>query len=323
MSLSTKQLALLPVHNIFQTKEDLKQEEVNKELSVILSKAVKAPFHFDSLVLSVSAKLNKKSAILVQAAVKTSKGWSGMYKMFYISADYKKTFNNKPDEFAKIDTDILLPKEPVQYFKYQITVLGKANINLVCATVTQAKQKYNAALALETLDLKDFVLPFTPISQMEFKDKNLKNKICSPAAVAAVLNYYGKKVTLEETTAAVLDQNTAAFGTWPFNTAFAAQQGLNSCVVRCSSLAQAEGEIYQGRPVIVSIAYKAGKLKGAPVKETKGHLVTIIGFDKNGNVVAADSAAKTAKQAIITYDRKEFAQAWIKNKKGIAYAIEE
>ena len=73
------------------------------------------------------------------------------------------------------------------------------------------------------LDLKDFELPLSPISQMEFEDKTIANKICSPAALTAVLNYYGKKVTLAEAVKAVYDENAKIYGTWPLNTAVAAQ----------------------------------------------------------------------------------------------------
>jgi hypothetical protein len=317
-----EQLSLLPMHNIFHTRENFEIKEINKNLRVITSKPIKTPFGFDSLVMSVSAKLNKNAAVLVQAAVKTTKGWSGLYKLFYISRNYKKTFTQPGDGFASVDIDTLIPKEPVQHYKYQITILGKADISLITAAITKAKAKYDACLAEETLDLTDFVLPLKPVLQTTLKDKNLAARVCSPSALTSVLNYYGKKVTLLETIQGVLDESAQIYGAWPLNAAFAAQHGLNAAVVRCNSIAQAEGEVYKGHPIIASIAYKEGKLKGASVKETKGHLVTIIGFDAKGNVTVADSAAKTASTAIMTFDRKQFARVWIKNKKGLAYSIE-
>lgn len=323
MTLPKKQLSLLPAHNVFFTQQKLKPIVINKNLSVIISNPVKAPFAFDSLVLSASAKLQKDAAILLQASVETENGWSGFYKLAYISNNYKKTFEPQKDEFASTDIDTLLCKKPANRFKYQITILGKAKINLLCAALTNTTAFYDKELAQETLDLKDFELPFAPVSQMEFEDKTIANKICSPAALTAVLNYYGKKVNLAETVKAVYDENAKIYGTWPLNTAVAAQTGLTSCVVRCSSLAQAEGEIYKGRPLVVSVGYKKGKLKNAPLAATAGHLVVIIGFDKNGDVITIDPSAKTAAQARRVYSRAQFAEAWLKNKKGLAYAIED
>jgi len=316
--LSQKQLAVLPAHNIFL---HAKAQAVNKNISVIISKPVKAPFLFDSLVLSVCAKLDKGGAVLAQAAVKTDKGWSGFYKLFYISRDYKKTFSAQNDAFAKTDIDTIIPKGKAQYFKYQITILGKAKISNICAALTRAGAKYDESLALETLDLKDFVLPVKPVLRTQIKDKKLAARICSPAALTAVLNYHGAKTNLPQVMKGVYDENAKIYGAWPLNTAYAAQLGFKTAVVRCSSLAQAEGEILQARPLIASIAYKKGQLKNAPVAQTAGHLVVIAGFDKNGNILAADSAAKTP--VLHVYERRQFARAWIKNKKGLAYAVQK
>lgn len=321
--LSKKQIALLPVYNTIFTKEQLSATAKFKGFYVIASKAIKAPFDFDSLVLSLSAKLGKDSAVLLEAAVKTEKGWSGLYKLCYISADYKKTFNPQKDAFAKVEGDILKPIKKAFSYKYQITVLGKADINFLSVAFTKSGAKYDSVLAMETLDLRDFEIPLEPVSQMEFDDKKLRSRICSPTCVNMLLNFYGKKVSLEETLKGVYDEEAEIYGSWPLNTAFAAQQGLGAGVVRCSSLAQAEGELYKGRPLIVSIAYKEGALKNAAIKQTQGHLVIITGIDAGGNIIVVDPAAKTAASTRRIYDRKQFASAWLKNKKGLAYAIGE
>lgn len=321
--LSKKQIALLPVYNTIFTKEQLAVSAQFKGFYVIASKTIKAPFDFNSLTLSLSAKLNKNSAVLVEASVKTEEGWSGLYKLFYVSADYKKTFKPQKDSFASVESDILFPKKSASAFKYQLTVLGKAKIDFLTAAFTKTGAKYDSSLALETLDLKDFEIPLKPVSQMQYADKKLRGRICSPVCLSMVLNYYGKKVSLEDTLKGVYDEETGVYGTWPLNTAFAAQQGLGAAVVRCSSLAQAEGELYKGRPLIASIAYKEGALKNAAAKATPGHLVVICGFDAEGNVIVMDPAAKTEKEVRRVYDRKQFASAWIKNKKGLAYAIGE
>jgi hypothetical protein len=314
-----KQIARLPAQNIFHSAADFTEEKINKNLRVIACKPTKAFFDFDSLVLSVSVRLAPGAAILACAAVKTQKGWSGFYKLFYISRDYKKTFKRQQDAFAKTDTDTLLPKNGAHAFKYRLTVLGKADIGFVCAALTKAGAKYNESLAIETLDVKDFALPLKHVSRAEVKNAPLRSRICSPAALTAVLNYWGKKKELKEVLGGVYDEGAGIFGAWPLNTAYSSQQGLAAAAVRCCSLAQAEGEVLRGRPLIVSVSYKKGGLKGAPVKETEGHLIVITGFDKEGNIITADSAA----HALITYDRRQFAKVWLKNRKGIAYAIKD
>jgi len=323
MSLNAKQIAVLPAYTKIFTEKHLQPTAKFKGFYVIVSKTIKAPFVFDSLNLSLSAKLDKDSAVLVEAAVKTEKGWSGLYKIFYISNDYKKTFKPQKDVFAAVDCDIIKPIKGGLAYKYQITVLGKTKLNFLTAAFTKAGAPYDRELAEDTLELTDFEIPLKPVCREQYADKNLRGKICSPCALKTVLDYYGKKVSLEDTVKGVYDEEAGIYGTWPLNTAFASQQGLGAGVVRCCSLAQAEGELYKGRPLIVSIAYKEGKLKNAAVKSTEGHLVVICGIDKKGDIIVMDSAAKDENSVRRIYNRKEFAAAWLKNKKGIAYAIGE
>ena len=321
--LSKKQIALLPVYNNIFPKDKLKASAVFKGFYVAASKPVKGPFDFDSLTMSLSARFENGAAALVEAAVKTEDGWSGLYKLFYISPEYKKTFKEQNDAFAKVEGDTLISKKPASAFKYQVTVLGRAKLDFLAAAFTRAKAGYDASLALETLDLKDFELPLKPVSQMSYGDKKLRRRICSPACLKMVLAHYGKDLPLGEVLKGVYDEGAEIYGSWPLNTGFAAQFGLAAAVVRCSSLAQAEGELYKGRPLIVSIAYKEGALKNAPAKKSEGHLVVICGFDARGNVIVMDPAASKESGVRRIYDRKQFASAWLKNKKGIAYAIGE
>ncbi len=322
-SLTKKELSVLPSHNIFFTKDDCKTLIINKDIRLITSKPVKTPFAFDSIVLSVNAKFNKGAALLLQCAVKTDKEWSAFYNIAYISNEYKKSFSLNKDAFAHVDTDTILPVKPANYFKFKITVLGKADVFGAAAALTNAAASYDAEFATDSLEEQPAQVELKPISQYQYADKKLQGRLCSPASLAMVLNYWGKKTNLEEAAKGVYDNNADIYGNWTLNTAYAAQRGLRAFVLRCSSLAQAEGEILCGRPLIASIAYKTGKLKGGAVKETKGHIVVICGFDEEGNIIVADPAAKDAASVKRIYGRKEFALAWLKNKKGLAYAIGE
>ena len=203
----------------------------------------------------------------------------------------------------------------------KITVLGQAKINLITVALTNKNIKHNTELSLESLGVKDIELPIKPLSQKEYKIKSLRNEICSPTSLTMALNYFGKKVNLDEVVKGVFDEGAKIYGAWPFNTAYAGELGLKCCVTRCSSLAQAEAEIYQGRPLVISVSFKNGELKNAPIKETDGHLVLLIGLDENSNFICMDPAAKTATQVRRIYSRKDLAKVWLKNKRGLAYAF--
>lgn len=317
-----KQASILPAYTLFLTPSDFKTLKINKNLQVFVSKPIKTPFDFDSLVPSLNIIYKSKdAAILLQVAVKTEKGWSEFYKLFYLSKNYKKTFSDLKDKFITRQADTILPSKKANAFKVQITVLGQAKINLITAALTNKNIKHNAELSLESLGVKNIELPIKPLSQKEYKVKSLRNEICSPTSLTMALNYFGKKVNLSDTVKGVFDEGAKIYGTWPLNTAYAGELGLKCCVTRCSSLAQAEAEIYQGRPLVISVSFKNGELKNAPVKSTDGHLILLTGLDENGNFIAFDPAAKTAKQVRRIYRRKDLAKVWLKNKRGLAYAF--
>jgi len=112
-------------------------------------------------------------------------------------------------------------------------------------------------------------------------------------------------------------------GNWPFNTAYAAEFGLEGFVTRLRDLTEAEAFIRAGIPVVTSVSFKSSKLDGAGYS-TNGHLMTIVGFTRSGDVVVNDPASHLVAsddQVRVTYDRQQFTDAWIGHTGGIAYVI--
>lgn len=175
---------------------------------------------------------------------------------------------------------------------------------------------------------------------------------CSPTSVAMVLRYYGCAPTQQEIASlprdAKFDANNrrdgdvayAAYhtfdnhnpdkdtGNWPFNTAYAASRGLDASVHQYSSLQRVEEWIKQGVPVIVTINWNndekgdpAKHLTGASIKATGGHLMVVIGFTKEGDVIANDPAAPSNEQVEHAYCRDQFERLWLRAKGGTAYII--
>ena len=63
-------------------------------------------------------------------------------------------------------------------------------------------------------------------------------------------------------------------------------------------------------PLIISIAFKAGELPGAPISKTNGHLIVVRGFAKNGDVIVNDPAARDDASVQLTYPRAALEAAW-------------
>ncbi len=150
---------------------------------------------------------------------------------------------------------------------------------------------------------------------------------CSATSTAMVVDYWHKGPNKQEmswvdpsyddpqvdyTARNVFDYTYGGTGNWPFNTAYAASRGLNSFVTRLRSLTEAEQFIKAGIPLIVSLSFEKDELDGAGYG-TNGHLMVIVGFDEDGDVVVNDPASHlipSNDEVRFTYDRKQFENAW-------------
>ncbi|HET8559974.1 MAG TPA: peptidase C39 family protein [Marmoricola sp.] len=159
---------------------------------------------------------------------------------------------------------------------------------------------------------------------------------CSPTSTSMVLGYYDalppaasypwvdsryRDPWVDAAARATFDYRYDGTGNWPFNTAFAANRTGHAFVTRLRSLREAEQLIEAGIPVVASIAFGPGELKGAPISSTAGHLVVIVGFRANGNPVVNDPAARRDRWVRRTYDRAQFERAWLNGSGGLAYVI--
>jgi hypothetical protein len=122
---------------------------------------------------------------------------------------------------------------------------------------------------------------------------------------------------------AVFDHTYDGAGNWPFNTAYAATRGLRGFVTRLRSLREAEDFVAAGIPLVASVSFKKGELSGAGYG-TNGHLMVIVGFTADGDVVCNDPASHLLAdngQVRVTYDREEFENVWVPHSGGIVYVI--
>jgi hypothetical protein len=161
---------------------------------------------------------------------------------------------------------------------------------------------------------------------------------CSATSTAMVLDYYDAGPTAAETAwvdpadadpqvdhsaRSVFDYAYDGAGNWPFNTAYAGTRGIDGFVTRLRSLTEAEQFIKAGIPLVASLSFKKGDLPGAGYG-TNGHLMVIVGFDPDGNVVVNDPASHlipSNDEVRTTYDRAAFENAWVPHSGGLVYVI--
>ena len=127
---------------------------------------------------------------------------------------------------------------------------------------------------------------------------------------------------VDHTAKMVYDHGYRGTGNWAFNTAYAATLVAgDSYVTRLRDLREAEDHIAAGVPLVVSIAFGRNQLAGAPISASNGHLLVVVGFEADGDVVVNDPAGATNAEVRRVYDRAQFERLWVAASGGTAYVI--
>ncbi|MFJ5778019.1 peptidase C39 family protein [Streptomyces sp. NPDC093094] len=153
---------------------------------------------------------------------------------------------------------------------------------------------------------------------------------CSPTSSQMIVEYWGGRLTEEQLSwvdpayadpqvchAArhTYDYQYSGCGNWPFNAAYAATfPGLQGVVTRLHSLTELETLIAAGIPAITSQSFRADELTGAGYG-TSGHLMTVIGFTADGDVIANDPASPDNAAVRRVYRRREWENIWLRTKR--------
>lgn len=116
------------------------------------------------------------------------------------------------------------------------------------------------------------------------------------------------------------DHRFGGTGNWPFNTATAARFRLEAFVTRLRSLAEAERFILSGIPLVASVAFTRDELPEAGY-QTAGHLLVIVGFTADGDVIVNDPASPDDEAVRRVYPRERFESAWCGHSGGTVYVI--
>ncbi|WP_330318444.1 peptidase C39 family protein [Streptomyces platensis] len=153
---------------------------------------------------------------------------------------------------------------------------------------------------------------------------------CSPTSSQMIIESWGRKPTRDQLSwvnpdyadpqvchAArhTFDYQYEGCGNWPFNAAYAATyRDLQGVVTRLASLTDIERLIHAGIPVITSQSFLKTELDGAGYG-TAGHLMTVVGFTEDGDIIANDPAAPDNAAVRRVYKRRQFENIWLRTKR--------
>lgn len=154
------------------------------------------------------------------------------------------------------------------------------------------------------------------ISQMQAA-ADLKQRICSPTALAMALSVFEPAPNWPDTVEACYDPQTRAYGAWPLAIQWASRHGIVGAVEALNGWREAIEILQTGVPLVCSIRFAKGKLEGAPLTQTGGHLVLLYGL-AGDKVLVRDPAGETNETVDRSYSMEEFSEAWLR-RRGAAY----
>ncbi|MGX1882182.1 peptidase C39 family protein [Streptomyces sp. NPDC055287] len=153
---------------------------------------------------------------------------------------------------------------------------------------------------------------------------------CSPTSSQMIIEYWGRRPTAEDlawvnpdfadpqvchAARFTFDYQYSGCGNWPFNAAYAATyKAMSAVVTRLHSLTELESLIRAGIPAITSQSFLKEELTGAGYG-TSGHLMTVIGFTPDGDVIANDPASPGNQAVRRVYKRREWENIWLRTKR--------
>jgi len=300
--------------------------QVRSGSATIASPVLEAPAPFDDVVGSWNADLPPGSRLEMAVQVRLEGGWSSWYSLgTALGLPARRLELRSPgaqeDAHGLVAADTLKLKSPASALRYRLRLTASGRPVVL----------RQAALTVSAPGAPAEPPPFHPgpwVRRLKVRGRSqtvapeaYRHDICSPTSLSSVLEYWGVRRKTLDLAERVRDRTTGDFGNWTFNMAAAGALGLDGLVARLDSLDDLAAEVASGRPVVVSLTFGPGELPGAPIPETKGHLMVVTGFTRNGDVVVMDPAGRTARRTSRVYGRAEFHRAWRVNKRGLSYLV--
>jgi hypothetical protein len=225
----------------------------------------------------------------------------------------------KPESVSAdgVNVDTLELKAPAKSFRFRFTPEPGTVVTLAAVTTWKRGEKNPFAADPSPAWGKTLDVPQRSQSTSEEDPA----KVCSPTSLSMLLEFYGVSQSIKTVADGVFDHAAKLYGNWPFNTAYAAQAGhVEAYVRKFMGLEDLEAEIEAGRPVEISHRWEKGELDGAPISRTDGHMIVVVGFTKDGDVVVNDPAARPGSVRRV-YKRAQLDKTWLVRGGGVAYVL--
>lgn len=226
------------------------------------------------------------------------------------SGKARTSINDQKNDYGQVLTDILETKSPTDRLEIKIT--RNPGSDPSTTQLTEFNLVARGKKPVSTSEAKPVSLLNVPKrAQMSYEGGNV---LCSPTSVSMILAYWSDVLVKPEldhdvpqVQKGVHDPAWGGTGNWPFNVAYAGSlPGMTGYVTRLRGLDDLTQWLEAKVPVACSVSYSLLKGNEKP-SSNDGHIVVLIGFDKDGNPVFNDPGRNVVR---MTYDRAAFERAW-------------
>ena len=328
------------------------------EWSAWLSPEVETGFPATEVVPSWNATTPGDSWLLVEARTATDgpggRHWSRWFTLAHWADSDREihptSVPGQADASTHVDTDVLAADQGVTWSAYQLRLslvrrvgsTARPRVTMVGAMASQVPADApedvspgGAAWGIE--------LPVPPYSQQLHRGEYVHwdrggRSWCSPTSMSMLLAFHDRLPEpgdyawvqpeypnrfVVQAARHVYDYAYKGAGNWSFNTAYAGRHGAEAFVTRLRSLTEAEAFIAAGVPLAATVSFSESSLSGAGYA-TDGHLLTIVGFTADGDVICNDPASHSIPsndEVRVVFDRAQFERVWLGSSGGVVYVV--
>ncbi|MDD4279743.1 MAG: C39 family peptidase [Candidatus Sumerlaeales bacterium] len=235
-------------------------------------------------------------------------------------------------------TDTLLLKGTSSYISWRVefyrgsTNIESPKLSLLAASYsnTLKKKKIYAAYG----DKRPFFMEPTgkkfqldvPYTTQVVSDKSRVNEICSPTSVVTAIAKFGIRADLDRACDLVYEPYEKIYGNWIRAVSLGSQFGARGYITRFRNISQVNETLRKGYTICASIKFPDNAVPKDELplmygnRGTDGHLICLIGIDKDGWIITHDSASRKNGVAC-RWSQNAMKKVWVDARGGVGYVF--
>lgn len=283
---------------------------------IVYSRRNRMPLSFNNVILSWNLDLPEGTGACIEVRALNDEGeytpWYEMARPSNMPLDKRRIKNGKN---GRIDADTFVLNSLWTILEYRVFLytqeFGRTptlRLMSICFADTD-----NRVPVPSQSELKDAISLPIPWRSQYWEDPSIKGRICGPTSLSMALEYFGFKMPTAVVAEQAYDTENGIYGNWPFLAQTAAKQGLKSYVTRYKNFESLRKDLADGHPVILSVGWKEGELRNAPIPSTPGHLILCVGMTAEGHLLCNDPAGSSDDWNHAVYHRDDMSVIWLRN----------